>query len=94
MVLELATPPEGATRADFAAAAGNSTTLPWTMIVKDAAKRFGLDWEITKAMRKNYRVGRGRLSKPIGEGDSGADADTANSRDDRHISDSRTVHGG
>ena len=47
-----------------------------------------------KATPKIYRVACDEASRNFGAGDSGAGKYFLDSLDDRHISDSRTVHGG
>jgi hypothetical protein len=47
-----------------------------------------------KATPKDYRVAIGHAAWNVVEGDSGAGRCSLDSLDDRHISDSRTVHGG
>jgi len=49
---------------------------------------------IAKAPPKDYRIASGTLSVSIGDGDSGARVILSDSRDDRHIGDSGSVHGG
>ena len=47
----------------------------------------------TKAPRRNYRIARASAAGNFDKGDSGAGKDFIDCRDDRHISDSRTVCG-
>ena len=49
---------------------------------------------LTKATPKDYRIVRGDGAGNFVEGDSGSGDYFLDSRDDRHISDSRAVHGG